>query len=137
MEKGKIFVFSAPSGGGKTTIINYVLAAVPDAVYSISATTRPPRPGEVNGTHYFFMNEEEFKQRIAKDEFAEWACVHGCYYGTPRRFIDATVADGRHILMDIDVAGKKQFDRFYPEAIGILVLPPSREELEHRLLRRA
>jgi len=135
-KKGKIFVFSAPSGAGKTTLINFVLATVPDVVYSISATTRPPRPGEIDGRHYFFMSEEEFKRRAKKKEFAEWAFVHGYYYGTPRSFIDAAVARGRHVIMDIDVAGKKKFDRVYPEAVGILVLPPGMEDLERRLRNR-
>jgi guanylate kinase len=136
MKKGKIFVFSAPSGAGKNTLIDFVLDAVPGTVYSVSATTRPPRPGEVDGRHYFFMSEEEFKRRIEEEAFAEWAMVHGHYYGTPRRFIDATVDGGRHIVMDIDVAGKKKFDRVYPDAVGILVLPPSMEELERRLRSR-
>ncbi len=133
---GKIFVFSAPSGAGKTTLINFVRDTVPDMMYSISATTRPARPGEVNGRHYFFMSEDEFKRRIAGKEFAEWALVHGYYYGTPRSFIDKAISSGKHIIMDIDVAGKKKFDRVYPEAIGILVLPPGMEELARRLRAR-
>jgi guanylate kinase len=136
MNKGKIFVFSAPSGAGKNTIIDFVLDNVPDTVYSVSATTRPPRPGEVNGRHYFFMSDKEFRRRADNGEFAEWAVVHGCCYGTPRGFIDASVKSGRHVVMDIDVAGKKKFDRIYPEAVGILVLPPSMEELEGRLRKR-
>ena len=136
VKKGKIFVFSAPSGAGKTTLIDYVRDSVPGIAYSVSATTRPPRPGEVNGQHYFFMSEQEFMRRIKKEEFAEWALVHGYYYGTPKSFIDAAVAAGRHIIMDIDVAGKKKFDRIYPEAIGILVLPPSPDELARRLRAR-
>jgi guanylate kinase len=135
-KKGKIFVFSAPSGAGKNTLIDFVLDTVPGTVYSISATTRPPRPGEINGRHYFFMNEKEFKRRAGREEFAEWALVHGSYYGTPKSFIDASVLNGRHVIMDIDVAGKKKFDRAYPEAVGVLVLPPSMEELERRLRSR-
>jgi guanylate kinase len=135
-KKGKIFVFSAPSGAGKNTLINYVRDTVADMVYSISATTRLPRKGEVDGRDYFFMSQEEFRRRIDLAEFAEWALVHDHYYGTPRSFIDATVAAGRHIIMDIDVAGKKKFDGVYPEAIGILVLPPGMKELERRLRSR-
>jgi guanylate kinase len=82
------------------------------------------------------MNEKEFKRRADKGEFAEWALVHGSYYGTPKSFIDASVKNGRHVIMDIDVAGKKKFDRAYPEAVGVLVLPPSMEELERRLRKR-
>ncbi|NLP03597.1 MAG: guanylate kinase [Fibrobacter sp.] len=134
---GKIFVFSAPSGAGKTTILDYLRVSVPDLVYSISATTRKPREGEVDGLHYFFISEQEFKSRIESGEFAEWALVHGNYYGTPRSFIDQVIHSGKHIVMDIDVFGKKQFDRIYPEAVGILILPPSMEELEKRLRNRS
>ncbi len=136
MPLGKIFIFSAPSGAGKTTLINCVRREVPEIVYSISATTRPPREGEVDGRHYFFLTEDEFRSRLNQGEFAEWACVHGHYYGTPRTFIDATVAEGRSIIMDIDVYGKKKFDTLYPAAIGILILPPSLEVLEKRLRAR-
>ena len=134
--RGKVFVFSAPSGAGKTTLLNYLKSAVPGLVYSISATTRKPRDGEVDGVHYFFLTEEEFKSRIEKNEFAEWALVHGNYYGTPKSFIDETIAGGLHIIMDIDVFGKKTFDKSYPDAIGILILPPSMELLEKRLRGR-
>ena len=134
--RGKVFVFSAPSGAGKTTLLNYLKSAIPGLVYSISATTRKPRDGEVDGVHYFFLTEQEFKSRIEKDEFAEWALVHGNYYGTPKSFIDKTIAGGLHIIMDIDVFGKKTFDKSYPEAIGILILPPSMELLEKRLRGR-
>ncbi len=135
-KKGKIFVFSAPSGAGKTTILNKLKETVPNLFYSVSATTRKPRPGEINGKHYFFMSEEEFKKKIDQNAFAEWAVVHQNYYGTPRSFIDSTVEQGSHIIMDIDVFGKKQFDKLYPEAIGILIVPPSMEELERRLRGR-
>jgi guanylate kinase len=135
-EKGKIFVFSAASGAGKTTLLTYLQTAVPNLVYSISATTRTPRSHEINGVHYFFMNETEFKQKIQADEFAEWAVVHNNYYGTPKQFIDKTIASGSNIIMDIDVFGKKKFDTAYPDAVGILVLPPSPEVLRQRLERR-
>jgi guanylate kinase len=105
-------------------------------VYSISATTRKPRPGEINGKHYFFFSNEEFRTRIDNNEFAEWALVHGNYYGTPRYFIDSTINSRSHIIMDIDVQGKIQFDKVYPDAIGVLILPPSMEELEKRLRGR-
>lgn len=109
---------------------------IPQLVYSISATTRKPRAGEVHGTHYFFYGVEEFKSKIDDGAFAEWATVHGNYYGTPRSFIDATIQSGNHIIMDIDVQGKLQLDKVYPEAIGILILPPSMGELENRLRKR-
>lgn len=134
--KGKIFVFSAPSGAGKTTILNHLKNTVPNLVYSISATTRKPRNGEIDKHHYFFMSEREFLERKEKNEFAEWALVFGNYYGTPKSFIDKTINENSHIIMDIDVFGKKQFDKVYPEAIGILILPPSLQELERRLRGR-
>jgi len=134
--KGKIFVFSAPSGAGKTTLINSVRRAVPKIIYSVSATTRPPREGEISGRHYFFLTDEEFHSKLEQDEFAEWACVHGHYYGTPKSFINTTINSGMHIIMDIDVFGKTKFDMMYPQAIGILILPPSFEELERRLRAR-
>lgn len=134
--KGKIFVFSAPSGAGKTTLLNYLRSNIPDLVYSISATTRQPRNGEIDGVHYFFITEQEFKNKLENDEFAEWAVVHGNYYGTPKSFIDKTIAQGLHIIMDIDVFGKKTFDKSYPDAVGILILPPSMETLEKRLRGR-
>jgi guanylate kinase len=135
-KKGKIFVFSAASGAGKTTLLNYLQSSVPNLVYSISATTRPPRVHEKTGVHYFFLSEAEFKRKIENNEFAEWAIVHNNYYGTPKEFIDTTIASGRHIIMDIDVFGKKKFDDSYPRAVGILLLPPSLEVLRQRLESR-
>jgi guanylate kinase len=136
IKPGKIFVFSAASGAGKTTLLNYLKGTVPNLVYSISATTRPPRKGEKNGMHYFFLSQEEFKLKISNGEFAEWAVVHGHYYGTPRSFIDETVSSGRHIIMDIDVVGKKKFDVVYPYTVGILLVPPSIPVLRQRLRDR-
>jgi len=135
-KKGLIFVFSAASGGGKTTLLNYLKVIFPDLIYSISVTTRLPRIGEVNGDQYFFISNNEFKRKIAAGEFAEWAFVHDYFYGTPKKFIDETIASGRHIIMDIDVFGKKKFDEIYPNAIGIMVLPPSLKDLEQRLRNR-
>ncbi len=136
VKKGKIIVFSAASGAGKTTILDHLKQVMPDLVYSISVTTRRPRAHEKNGIHYIFISENEFNKKIQKDEFAEWAIVHENYYGTPKRFIDYTIESGRHIIMDIDVYGKIKFDRAYPEAIGIFLKPPSQEELERRLRGR-
>lgn len=109
--KGVIFVFSAASGAGKTTLLNHLIESVPDLVYSVSATTRKPRIDEIDGVHYFFMDETKFKKMLTDNKFAEWAIVHGNYYGTPRSFIDDTIAAGKHIIMDIDVQGKKSLTR--------------------------
>jgi guanylate kinase len=133
---GRIFVFSAASGGGKTTILDHLRSVFPELVYSISVTTRAPRTGELDGVHYFFVSRKEFERKIADNEFAEWAIVHGHFYGTPKSFIDRIIATGRHIVMDIDVFGKIKFDAVYPNAIGILLLPPSLEVLEMRLRNR-
>ena len=136
VKKGKIIVFSAASGAGKTTILDHVRRVVPQLVYSISVTTRKPRRREKNGVHYFFIGVDEFKNKIDAHEFAEWALVHGNYYGTPRSFIDASIKAGKHVVMDIDVYGKIAFDKVYPEAIGIFIKPPSSQELERRLRSR-
>lgn len=135
-KRGKILVFSAASGAGKTTILDRLRKAMPELRYSISATTRSPRPHEIHGTHYFFMSVEEFKKKIGQKAFAEWAIVHGNYYGTPRSFVDETINRGFHLIMDIDVYGKITFDTVYPEAIGIFIKPPSMQELERRLRSR-
>lgn len=132
-KRGKIIIFSAASGAGKTTILDHLRSVMPELVYSISATTRAPREHEKDGIHYFFMSEEMFRKKIEGDEFAEWAQVHGNYYGTPKSFINETIVSGRHIIMDIDVYGKVTFDKAYPEAIGIFIKPPSVEELKRRL----
>lgn len=137
VKRGKVIVFSAPSGAGKTTLLDYLREQIPNVQYSISATTRKPRRGEIEGVHYFFLSEEEFKKRIEEELFAEWQLVHGNYYGTPRSYIEQTVEAGSHIVMDIDVYGKKKFDRVYPDATGILIVPPSMELLESRLRGRA
>jgi guanylate kinase len=133
---GCLIVFSAPSGAGKTTLLDYLRFCIPSLVYSISATTRQPRIGERHGEHYFFITENEFRKKIDEGGFAEWQMVHGYYYGTPRSFIDQTIARGDNVVMDIDVFGKKKFDTLYPQAIGILILPPGLEELEKRLRSR-
>lgn len=136
IQQGRIIIFSAASGAGKTTILDHLRRVMPDLVYSISATTRPPRNHEKDGVHYFFLSEDEFKRKIDEDEFAEWEVVHGNYYGTPKSFIDSTIQSGRHIVMDVDVYGKVKFDKAYPDAIGIFLKPPSLEELEKRLRSR-
>jgi len=101
--KGDIFVISAPSGTGKTTLVRLLLSRFPTLSFSISYTTRLPRPGEVNGQHYFFVNEKEFKKSIAKGEMLEWAKVYGHYYGTPLTFVQEKIAAGKDIVLDIDI----------------------------------
>lgn len=132
----KLFVMSAASGAGKTTLKDLVIKDFPDIKYSISATTRKPREGEVNGVHYFFKTKEEFEELIKNDGLIEWNEVHGNYYGTPKSFVEQTLAEGNRVLFDLDVFGKVNFDKVYPDATGILILPPSDEELERRLRGR-
>ncbi|MBD3241243.1 MAG: guanylate kinase [Chitinivibrionales bacterium] len=134
--RGRLLVFSAPSGAGKTTLLDYLRERIPGLGYSISATTRSPRPGERDGVHYHFMSAEAFRELIECDELAEWQQVHGNFYGTPREPVDRALAAGRHVVMDIDVYGKRKLDRWYPDAIGILIVPPSWEVLERRLRAR-
>jgi len=131
-----LFVFSAASGAGKTTLMNKVMPNFPNIVYSVSATTRKPRPGEIDRKHYFFKTEEEFKEMIEKNELIEWNKVHSNYYGTPKFFVEQKLAEGMDVALDLDVFGKINFDKVYPQAIGILILPPSIEELEKRLRLR-
>lgn len=134
--KNKLFVMSSASGAGKSTLQKMVLPDFPDIKYSISATTRKPREGEIDGVHYFFKTKEEFEQLIKENGLIEWNEVHGNYYGTPKSFVEKTLAEGNRVLFDLDVFGKVNFDKVYPEATGILILPPSDEELERRLRGR-
>jgi guanylate kinase len=129
-------ILSAPSGGGKTTIARHLLSARPDIGYSVSATTRAPRAGEVDGEHYHFIGREEFERRRDAGEFAEWAEVHGNLYGTLRSEVERVLATGRHVLMDIDVQGARQFARAFPDTVLIFVIPPSAEVLMQRLAGR-
>lgn len=129
----KIFILSAASGAGKTTLKDLALKDLDNLCYSISATTRKPRDGEIDGEHYFFKTKDQFKTMITNDELAEYNEVHGNYYGTPIEFIEDTLKSGKNVIMDLDVFGKVNFDKKFPEAIGILILPPNPEELEKRL----
>ena len=129
-------VVSAPSGAGKTTIAKRLLATRPDLGYSVSCTTRAPRPGEVDGQDYFFLSRAEFDARVARGEFAEWAEVHGQRYGTLRSEVERILASGRHVMLDIDVQGARQVTAAFPDAVTIFVVPPSVEVLVARLLGR-
>lgn len=133
---GTLFVISAPSGVGKTTLKDLVLKDFPKIKYSISATTRMPRIGEKNGEHYFFKTEKEFREMILSDQLIEYMQVHGNYYGTPSHFIEREISSGVDIILDLDVYGKINFDKNYPQAKGIMILPPSIEEMERRLRSR-
>jgi len=135
--RGIIFILSAPSGAGKTTISREALKAIGGLEASVSLTTRRPRSGEVEGFDYSFVSEEEFIRRREAGELAEWACVFEASYGTPRAALERAVAEGRDILLDIDIQGAHQIKEKYPrDAVTIFVLPPSFAELEGRLRKR-
>jgi guanylate kinase len=136
-ESGKLFVFSAASGAGKSSLKDRLVRRFPDLRYSVSATTRKPRPGEHEGQHYFFKTPEEFRHMLDAGELVEWMEVHGNWYGTPRASVEASLQSGHSVILDLDVYGKVNFDKAFPKAIGILILPPSLEELERRLIGRA
>lgn len=129
-------ILSAPSGGGKTTIAKALLARRPDLGYSVSCTTRAPRSGEVPGRDYYFMTRAEFIADREKGAFAESAEVHGNLYGTLRSEVERVLAGGQHVVMDIDVQGAVQFQRAFPQAVTIFILPPSAEVLLDRLRAR-
>ena len=130
-------ILSAPSGAGKTTIARRLLATRPDLGYSVSATTRAPRGGEVHGRDYWFMSRHEFEEARDRGEFAEWAPVHGNLYGTLRSSVQRVLDAEQHVIMDIDVQGAVKFVRAFPQSVLIFVLPPSAEVLAERLSARA
>jgi guanylate kinase len=134
--KGILFIVSGPSGTGKTTIIKRILKEFPDIIYSVSATTRKKRSNEKNGEDYYFISEEEFEQKIKRDEFAEWEKFYDYYYGTLKKYIDDSLESGKNVLMEIDVKGALTIREKYPDAVLIYIYPPSFEELKIRLKNR-
>ncbi|HTO46585.1 MAG TPA: guanylate kinase [Burkholderiales bacterium] len=133
---GLLFIVTAPSGAGKSSLVNAVLAADPGLALSISYTTRPPREGETNGREYYFVDRASFQKMLDAGEFLESAEVHGNFYATSQKQITDNRASGRDVLLEIDWQGAAQVRRLFPEAIGIFILPPSPAELERRLRAR-
>jgi guanylate kinase len=133
---GSLFMVVAPSGAGKSSLVNALLAREKDIYLSISTTTRPPRPGEEHGREYYFTSAEDFLARREKEEFLESAEVHGNYYGTSRVNIEKQMAAGGDVLLEIDWQGARQVKKQFPDAVGIFILPPSIEALEQRLKKR-
>jgi guanylate kinase len=127
--RGALFVVSAPSGAGKTTLCREARLRLPDLAYSVSYTTRPPRPGEIEGTDFVFVSEPEFRTLQARGEFAEWATVHGNLYGTRARVLEEALAAGHDVLLDIDTQGAAQLRARYPEAVLVFIVAPSMDEL--------
>ncbi len=135
-KKGNLIVLSGPSGVGKGTVLQALLKKYDNICYSISATTRAPREGEKDGVDYFFMDEEKFKTWIVEDKFIEWAKVHNNYYGTPRSYVQETLASGKDVILEIDIQGAKQVKEKCAEGIFIFLAPPSLKELENRIYNR-
>ena len=134
--RGTLFVVSAPSGAGKTTLCREVRLRVPGLAYSVSVTTRSPRAGEIDGVDFTFVDEDEFREMLARGEFAEWATVHGNLYGTRERALEDALAGGNDILLDIDTQGAAQLRARYPEAVLVFIVAPSLHDLEQRLRER-
>ena len=135
-EKGKLLVISGPSGAGKSTVVFKAIEGREDICFSTSVTTRSPRPGEVDGREYFFVNFERFREMVENDELLEHAEYVANRYGTPRAYVEQRMAEGMNVLLDIEVQGARQVRKKMPEAVLIFIAPPSIEELERRLRGR-
>jgi len=136
--RGLMFILSSPSGAGKTTLSRMLLAADPEIKLSVSATTRPPRPGEIDGVHYHFVSPETFDRMVEEDDFYEWAHVFGHRYGTPKGMIRAALKEGQDFLFDIDWQGTQQlYQKDQQDVVRVFILPPSIDELHRRLKGRA
>ena len=141
-KRGLLVVISGPSGVGKSTVVRRLFKVYPDLKMSISSTTRPPRPGEVHGQHYFFITQEEFDARVKQGKFLEWAKVHSCYYGTPRPFIEEKLEKGEIVVFEVDVQGASSIKRIVESgklkaaAVFIFLIPPSVDILAFRLKKR-
>lgn len=136
MANGSLFVVSAPSGAGKTTLVRLLLERDLGVRHSVSYTTRPPRPGEVNGREYHFIDIATFVDMRGKGDFVEWAEVHGNFYGTSRQWLEQQISGGNDLLLEIDWQGAQQVKQIFPDSVGIFILPPSMQELERRLRSR-
>ena len=134
--RGTLFVVSAPSGAGKTTLCREIRLRMPDLAYSVSVATRPPRPGEMDGVDFRFVAVPEFRAMLDRGELAEWATVHGNLYGTRARSLEDALALGRDVLLDIDTQGAAQLRARYPDAVLVFILAPSVKDLEQRLRER-
>lgn len=136
MHTTTVYIISAPSGSGKSTLVARLLESVPNLMFSVSYTTRPPRGAEVEGAEYRFVTRGQFEEMLARDEFLEWAEVFGNYYGTHRCILEEARKQGKDLVLDIDVQGARQLIEKIPEAVTIFVLAPSRQVLEQRLRSR-
>ena len=133
---GILFIITGPSGAGKTSILKRVMREVENLEFSVSYTTRPRRPGEVDGRDYFFVDEKRFKKMVEEGEFLEWAIVHGYYYGTSKNFVNERLERNVDLLLDIDVQGALNVKRMDLDMVSVFIAPPSLEDLERRLRKR-
>lgn len=135
-ETGRLIVFTGPSGVGKGTLLKALLQRHPELQLSISATTRAPRPGEIHGQDYYFVSREEFQHMVERGELLEWAEFAGNCYGTPKASLAQQIATGHWIILEIELAGARQIREVFPQALQLFILPPSFQELEHRIRQR-
>ena len=133
---GRLIVLTGPSGVGKGTLVRSLLQSHPELYLSVSVTTRSPRPGEINGKNYYFVNREQFEQMIAQEQLLEWAQFAGNCYGTPRQQVEEKIQQGKSVLLEIELEGARQIRTSFPQAMRIFILPPSMQELEQRLRGR-
>lgn len=136
MNKGKVLILSGPSGVGKGTVVNKLLETVDNVTLSISATTRKPRTGEIDGVHYFYISREDFEDKIKNDQLLEYNLYNGNYYGTLKSYVESLQAEGKHVILEIDVNGGRQIKERTPDAITVFMTAPSDEEIERRLRNR-
>lgn len=135
-KRGAIIAISAPSGTGKTSIVKNIINEIPELVFSVSATTRKKRENEENGVDYYFISEQEFREKIKNNEFVEWEKVYDYYYGTFKSVIEENISKGKSVILEVDVKGALSIKKIYPEANLIYVIPPSHDELIRRLKNR-
>lgn len=136
MQKGRLVVFTGPSGVGKGTLLRSLLKYHPELVLSVSVTTRTPRPGEIHGKHYYFVTMVEFDRMVEDGELLEWAEFAGNYYGTPRSQVENLISQGKCVILEIELEGARQIRETFPTALRLFILPPSLCELEHRIRGR-
>jgi guanylate kinase len=133
---GNLYVIAAPSGTGKTTLVEALVNALPNITVSISHTTRPKRPNEINGVNYYFLEKNEFEHLIEHGDFLEYATIFDHYYGTSKRWVTETLAKGIDVILEIDWQGHQQIKKLFPSSISIFILPPSLQDLRDRLVKR-
>lgn len=136
MQPGRLIVLTGPSGVGKGTLLRSLLQRHPELYFSVSATTRAPRPGEIDGKHYYFVSRSEFEQMVKNGELLEWAEFAGNCYGTPRKPVEEQIAKGKSVILEIELEGARQIRQTFPTALRMFILPPSEAELERRIRSR-